>query len=152
MQVPHAEIERLRDAKSSHVPVTSPLHAHGPPPSPAWHRRDETHTRPLAQSVDAVQAVGGAAGSVQASPFTQTLPQTSPEQHEPLAHAWQMASRVHTPQTTTPVAHAVLPLVVFEGHASPLQHGVSIGTHASPQWCCAGGQSTLPVVPVAPQQ
>ncbi len=68
-----------------------------------------------------------------ASPFTQTFPQTSPEQHAPLGHAWQIPSRVHTPQRTTPVAHPTAVLVVAEGHASPVQHGVSIGTHAAPQ-------------------
>jgi hypothetical protein len=151
VHVPHAEMETPRDAKSTHVPVVSPLHAHGPPPSPAWHRRAETHTRPP-QSAEEEQFCGGADGTVHASPFTQMLLQTSPEQHAPLGHAWQMASRVQRPQRTTPVSHGVLPLVVLDGHASPVQHALSMGTHASPQWCCPGGQSVLPVVPAPPQQ
>ena len=133
MQVPHADTERLRDAKSTQLPAVSPLQAQGPPPSPAWQRRAETHTWPFPQSAVALQTTGGADGTVHASPFTQTLLQTSPEQHAPLGHAWQTASRAQTPQRTTPVAQAVSPPVVCDGHALPLQHGVSIGMHASPQ-------------------
>jgi hypothetical protein len=132
VHVPHADTWRFRDAKSTQLPVVSPLHRH-PPPSPAAQRRDDTHTRPLPQSADAAQLTGGADGTVHASPFTQTLPQTSPEQHAPLGHAWQTASFAQKPHRTTPPAHAVLPPVVCDGHASPVQHGVSIGMHASPQ-------------------
>jgi hypothetical protein len=137
VQVPHADTDTWRDAKSMHVPVVSPLHAHGPPPSPAWQRREDAHTRPGAQSNDEAQVVAGALGTVHASPFTQTLLHTSFEQHEPLGHAWHTpappAPVLQTPQRTRPLSHAAVGLVVVEGHALPVQHAVSTGTHVSPQ-------------------
>lgn len=156
MQLPHADTVSWRDAKSMQVPVVSPLHAQAPPPSPAWQRREEAHTRPLPQSEEEAHVVAGAEGTVQASPFTQMLLQTSFEQHEPLGHAWHTpappAPVLQTPQRTRPVWHAAVGLVVVEGHASPEQHTVSSGTQASPQWCWPAGQSTLPTTPAAPQQ
>jgi hypothetical protein len=50
------------------------------------------------------------------------------------------------------VSHWPAGAIVVVGHWSPVQHGSSSSVHAAPQWCCPGGQSTLPVVPVAPQQ
>jgi hypothetical protein len=81
VHVPHAETFRPRCEKSTHVPTTSPVYKHTSPVASSWHRREDAHTRPSPQSADALHPSFGAEGTTHASPATQVLEQTSPEQH-----------------------------------------------------------------------